>query len=205
MRMPEIINTKIVGVTHKNEDGSHRQEIIEMHEVGDPLFLERDPLNEHDPNAIEVRNKFAELLGYIGRRIAKELAPKLDAGVKTQCVIKKITGGYDEDYNLHAYGCAIEITLYTDAEWNNLSWDSPKTETKAKAIEELPHQPAEKLEVVGKTMQDVGNNMTQLGCGLTLFITFPVVGAFVGGILGSVIGLILGSICFVSFGRSRNK
>jgi hypothetical protein len=46
---------------------------------GDPLQLRRDPANEHDPNAIEVLAG-GELVGFVPRELAAELAPELDAG-----------------------------------------------------------------------------------------------------------------------------
>jgi HIRAN domain-containing protein len=48
-------------------------------EPGDPLELHRDPANEHDPNAIEVLAG-GELIGFVPRELAAELAPELDAG-----------------------------------------------------------------------------------------------------------------------------
>jgi hypothetical protein len=55
------------------------------HEIGDdaapgrPLGLRRDPANEHDANAIEVLAG-GELIGFVPRELAEELAPQLDAG-----------------------------------------------------------------------------------------------------------------------------
>lgn len=48
-------------------------------EPGDPLELRRDPANEHDANAIEVRAG-GETIGFVPRELAAELAPQLDAG-----------------------------------------------------------------------------------------------------------------------------
>ena len=55
------------------------------HDVGDaaapgqPLELRRDPANEHDANAIMVLAG-GELIGFVPRELAEELAPELDAG-----------------------------------------------------------------------------------------------------------------------------
>jgi hypothetical protein len=54
------------------------------HAVGDaaapgrPLELRRDPTNEHDSNAIEVLAG-GELIGFVPRELAEELAPEIDA------------------------------------------------------------------------------------------------------------------------------
>jgi HIRAN domain len=46
---------------------------------GRPLELRRDPANEHDPNAIMVLAG-GELIGFVPRELAAELAPELDRG-----------------------------------------------------------------------------------------------------------------------------
>jgi HIRAN domain len=46
---------------------------------GRPLELRRDPANEHDPNAIMVLAG-GELIGFVPRDLAAELAPELDRG-----------------------------------------------------------------------------------------------------------------------------
>jgi hypothetical protein len=46
---------------------------------GRPLELRRDPANEHDPNAIMVLAG-GELVGFVPRELAAELAGELDAG-----------------------------------------------------------------------------------------------------------------------------
>jgi hypothetical protein len=46
---------------------------------GAELRLERDPSNEHDPNAVRVLVE-GEQLGWVPRELAADLAPKLDAG-----------------------------------------------------------------------------------------------------------------------------
>jgi hypothetical protein len=48
-------------------------------EPGQPLELQRDPKNEHDANAIMVLAG-GELIGFVPRELAAELAPQLDAG-----------------------------------------------------------------------------------------------------------------------------
>ena len=57
----------------------HHPEALEAPELGAPLILERDPGNEHDPNAIQVLTG-DEQIGWVPREIAAELAPEIDAG-----------------------------------------------------------------------------------------------------------------------------
>jgi len=42
--------------------------------------LMREPDNEHDPNAVRVALAGSIYMGYVPRHIAKDLAPKIDAG-----------------------------------------------------------------------------------------------------------------------------
>ena len=52
---------------------------------GRPLRLERQPDNEHDPNAIAVYA--GDQLGFVPREIAAELAPEVDAGKPWSAVV----------------------------------------------------------------------------------------------------------------------
>ena len=54
----------VVGVSHRNNDGSSRQDIIRQIEVGEPLDLVREPTNMYDTNAVMVLHE----LGQIGSR-----------------------------------------------------------------------------------------------------------------------------------------
>jgi len=54
---------------------------------GRPLELRRDAGNEHDANAIAVATGAGELLGFVPRELAAELAPALDAGERWSAVV----------------------------------------------------------------------------------------------------------------------
>ncbi|HEX5780596.1 MAG TPA: HIRAN domain-containing protein [Solirubrobacteraceae bacterium] len=60
----------VAGVRHRPEAPA---------EPGQALELRRDPGNEHDANAIEVLAG-GEVVGFVPRELAAELAPELDAG-----------------------------------------------------------------------------------------------------------------------------
>jgi len=47
---------------------------------GRPLRLRRDAANEHDANAIAVETARGEVLGFVPRELAAEIAPSLDRG-----------------------------------------------------------------------------------------------------------------------------
>jgi plastocyanin len=67
--------------------GQHHAEALESADVapGAQLELRRDPENEHDPNAIEVRA--GDQVGWVPRELAEELAPQLDAGRPWSAVV----------------------------------------------------------------------------------------------------------------------
>lgn len=228
LNLPKVIKTKVVGVTKKNEDGQSRQELIEMLEPGDELFLEREPDNEHDENAIAVFNESWEQIGYLSRSVAAELAPLMDEGYEVECTVTEITGGTDDK---PSYGCNIEITIYSPEEWAALnqqkqpepeeSIPAPKeaaatvtpisdqvkqaeTSTQEKTPQQKWMERAEKLERLGQSMQDAGKKTQRLGCALTLLFTFPIVGLFFGPI-GFIVGAGLGLLLFIGMYNQKNK
>ena len=100
------IYTKVMGVTHKNDDGTSRQELLGLCSEGDELYLYRDEYNEYDPNAIQVDSPDGQV-GFLSRTIAKKLAPLMDDGDDLYCEITNITGG---EYDKPTLGCNIKIT-----------------------------------------------------------------------------------------------
>lgn len=76
--------------------------------------MEREPDNEHDPNAISVWNEYGEQLGYINKDLASKLAPQMDKGMRIACFVTAITGGYDGK----SYGCNIKLILDTEEKDN---------------------------------------------------------------------------------------
>ena len=67
---------------------AHHDAVLQGEAVrpGAALRLERDPRNEHDPNAIRVLLG-DEQLGWVPRELAAELAPQLDAGRPCSAVV----------------------------------------------------------------------------------------------------------------------
>ena len=101
-RKTEQFFTKVVGVSHRNKDGSRRQEIIDAFcEPGMTLILRREPLNPHDSNAIGVWIKGRALIifraelqiGYLSREVAAEPSEHLDRGGIVDAFISDVTGG----------------------------------------------------------------------------------------------------------------
>jgi len=77
----------VVGVTYKDHPGETMRrvdKIAKYAKQGSVFGLVRDPSNEYDFNAIEVRQYFKSgasiRLGYVPRELAKKLAPAMDKG-----------------------------------------------------------------------------------------------------------------------------
>lgn len=98
-------NTKIVGVTFGNDDGSSRQAIIKKSKEGEDIILKPIPTDEY-PDAIGVFNKRGEQLGHINAELAAELKNKYPNNPMS-VTINNITGGGDKNY-----GCNLHIIIY---------------------------------------------------------------------------------------------
>ena len=66
--------SNVVGVSHKNEDGTRRAKIIMDCEIFESFDLRHEPDNPYDPNAISVRRwDTGDQLGFIDARLASEI------------------------------------------------------------------------------------------------------------------------------------
>jgi hypothetical protein len=69
-----VMDTKVVGVSKENSDGTSRQQIIAREVLeNDPIQLELEPDNPFDPNAVKVLSKFGHQIGYLGRDVAERV------------------------------------------------------------------------------------------------------------------------------------
>ncbi len=91
-----IITTKVVGVTFEN-----RQEAIARLQMGDRIWLEREPFNRYDTNAIKVTRNDGVQIGYISRHLARSLAPLMDwLNSPIRGKVYLLTGSRYDDYSL---------------------------------------------------------------------------------------------------------
>ena len=65
-----VITTKVVGVSFEN-----RQEIVAKLQMGDRVWLEMEPSNPYDANAIAVSRSNGEQIGYLNRHLAASIHP----------------------------------------------------------------------------------------------------------------------------------
>ena len=91
-----IITTKVVGVSFEN-----RQEVVARLLLGDRIWLQREPFNRYDTNAIKVTRNNGEQIGYISRPLARSLAPimdRLNSPIRGKVYL--LTGSRYDDYSL---------------------------------------------------------------------------------------------------------
>lgn len=90
------INTKIVGVTFKNEDGTNRQDIISSCNEGDNLYLEHYYYKGED--AFRITNCFDECLGNLKKELSAKLVEKYGVDIieSADVEILNITGQDEE-------------------------------------------------------------------------------------------------------------
>jgi hypothetical protein len=85
--------TKIAGVSHCNDDGTSRQDVVRRCREGEVLRLGREPNKPHDPNAVRVLRQNGEQLGYLPAHVAATgLACDLDEGRNFHVIVDAITG-----------------------------------------------------------------------------------------------------------------
>lgn len=99
-------NSKVVGVSFGNDDGTSRQEIIKTCKPGDDLILKPVPTTEY-PDAIGVFTKQGKQLGHINAELAAELKNDYPNNLMS-VTVNNITGGGDK-----TYGCNIHIVIYS--------------------------------------------------------------------------------------------
>jgi hypothetical protein len=90
-----VITTKIVGVTFEG-----RQEVVARLQMGDRVWIEPEPSNPYDPNAIKVCRSNGEQIGYFSRYLAASVAPYFKA---------------------YSYPVKGKVTLLTGSGWGNYS------------------------------------------------------------------------------------
>ena len=111
---PEIVfRTKLVGVTHENQDGKNRQKLIKKLKPGQRLTLKREPNNQFDKDAIGVFGFSGDQLGYLpgGDTL---LANHMDMGGEAYAVVYRVTGGpgilgFFFKTKAKSYGCVIDV------------------------------------------------------------------------------------------------
>lgn len=88
-----VYESKVVGVSKDNEDGTSRQDIIKK-EVAeeDPLRLLLEPENAYDQNAVKVLSKDGNQIGYLNRDLAEKVHPALENNTEVHAKASWVNG-----------------------------------------------------------------------------------------------------------------
>jgi hypothetical protein len=151
--MPKSFYSKLAGVTHKNDDGHSRQAIIKHLEGGEILYLEHEPDNQYDPNAISASVMSVDVpwnddfyqIGYLKSELAAELVENARNGFRYEGKISEITGGEDGKNSL---GVNIEITVFSPKEMEERRAAENTRKPSENTTGELSEIPAKKKSVI---------------------------------------------------------
>ena len=106
------IQTKVVGVTFEG-----RQEVVARLQMGDKVWLEMEPDNPYDKNAIMVTRENGEQIGYLSRHLAADIVHYFRAyGYPVQGGVALLTGSHWDGFSL---GCIISFNLPIPKRINN--------------------------------------------------------------------------------------
>ena len=107
-----VITTRVVGVTYEG-----RQEVVARLRRLEKIWLDREPTNPYDKNAITVCRENGEMIGFLNRGLAKSLNPLFKAyGYPVKGRVTLLTGG---NYNGYSLGCMISFKLPKQNQLNN--------------------------------------------------------------------------------------
>ena len=105
------IHTKAAGVTFGRRQGL-LDRLSRYNSEDITIELQRGNGNAYDPNAVQivagVKGKGSAVMGYIGRELAKVIAPLLDKGKAVKAMFAGITGGHEYGLN---YGMNVVINI----------------------------------------------------------------------------------------------
>ena len=113
-------------------------------QAGEIVYLERDFQNQHDRNAIRVKNLDTISAGFVPREICSWLSPLWDEGkVFLEGQIPK--EGYSSNYDRHQ-GCSLHIRVFLTPKGNPLLQRNPNPDTEMEAVQDILRQVYENLQ-----------------------------------------------------------
>ena len=155
-----LYSIKVVGVSYDN-----RQEICKRIMMGDKVYLEREPNNFHDSNAIKVLHNNNHF-GYIPKETAINLAKILDASLFSyNSTVTNMTGG--GNYNI---GVHIDIIFSQEQNSNYIAVNETKSNDKGLQnmnYEDLIRSAISKSKSYTQTDTQVSNQKTESAFPLT--------------------------------------
>jgi len=105
-RPGDIIETRVAGVTFEG-----RQQLIRNLKIKDKIQLRREPNNTYDKNAIQVVISNGLSIGYINRKLAKNIAPIFDKSSQPYGIKGEITSLNRVENEPNIIGVSIKFRL----------------------------------------------------------------------------------------------
>jgi hypothetical protein len=179
--------TKVVGISHLNDDGSDRQDIARKCRPWESLSLIHDESNPHDKNAIRVMRENGEQLGYLSSDLAAEVVERTKAGYSYIVLVKDITGGKGQKrncgINLLVVVASHAVTSQQAAEYINSVDDEELRALGVHAVGERKTRPRDATPT-GIAMRQ--RSRQTAGCAVALMLSI----ALACGVFGSVFLLV---------------
>ncbi|MCH2486137.1 MAG: HIRAN domain-containing protein [Erythrobacter sp.] len=90
MSLPAL-SLAVVGVAHKNTDGSNRRFNILLCEPGEPIDLRPEPKNRHDRRAVAVHSVRGDQLGYLSAERCGRIGALIREGREVAAIFQAAT------------------------------------------------------------------------------------------------------------------
>lgn len=174
------INTRVVGVSFQNDDGTDRQEILSGLSVGEGMLLKYFEY-ENEP-AYAVTDAVGNRIGSLSKELAADIYRKYK-DCYFSVMISDITGGDDG----RKYGCIIDIDIY-DTVPDVIKQKTPTAATVENVAPAAPKYSPKTYKTCGLILIALGVVIALVG--LLLLLVSPVGGIFaiVLGVLSFIIG-----------------
>lgn len=172
------INTRVVGVSFQNDDGTDRQEILSGLSVGEGMLLKYFEY-ENEP-AYAVTDAVGNRIGSLSKELAADIYRKYK-DCYFSVMISDITGGDDG----RKYGCIIDIDIY-DTVPDVVKQKPPTAATVENATPAAPKYSPKTCKTCGLILIALGVVIALVG--LLLLLVSPV---------GGIFAIVLGALSFI--------
>jgi hypothetical protein len=133
--------TKLVGVSHTNPNGTHRQEIIARCRQWEELRFRPEPANPHDECAVGVCRKNGEQIGHLNRDLAEIVSGYIGRGWRYLPILKKILDdgkrGHDRGVVLLVIAAGPNVPLETAKNFGRNALAEAKEDERCRAIDDI--------------------------------------------------------------------
>lgn len=168
------LKAKITDVKSKNKNGTSRQELLNVSQSGDHIFLVPYP-NEFDKTAVKVMSEpLNEQLGWLDSSLSKDIFNWIRNGKEYQAEIEKLFEAKEQDDYLE---CIIKIKKIKNTEISseeqglNLEYDETLGNEKLRS-EVNPRSP---LDILIYKMHKASEKINSLGCFLILILVVSII------------------------------